>query len=294
MIGFPFDSIVTDWIELGEDRYPVYDRTYTSRQLANINAMFFTNGIMASYLEELAVTVNGMIVTVGYGGCVIRGRFGDQSEEEGRTVLNLETGDSLPRIDTVVAVLDLSISRRNIFIEMRKGTPSSSPTAPSLTRTSSIYELGLANILVPANATSVSQSNVTDTRLDSSRCGLAAPFMSIDTSTFYYQIQSALSEGLSKQQAAADKAMKDLTDATDRAIIFADRLISDIDGQPCGCHTELEQVKQLLYELLGQQDEQYYYVGKTLYVPRTWGSLSDDTLTLTNNARFNEKEIELS
>ena len=280
MISFPWDAIIEGF---GEDGFPIYDRTYTARELRRIYKSFFTNGILADLDEELAVTVNGMIVTVGYGGLIIEGTYGGQTQEEGRKTLNLESGSNLPRIDCIVARWNVNIAAREIELYVVKGTPSSNPQPPALTRSSSVYELGLANILVPANATSVTQSNVTDTRLDSSRCGLATPYMEIDTTSFYNQLQAAISEGLAKHQQQADAQMDRLrkqSDAAidkinnelDRIIFISDRITS---GKPegCGCYEEMQAIKKLLYELLGET-EQYYVVGKTLYPPK--GSMTID------------------
>lgn len=288
--SFPWDSLV---VEMGEDGFPVYDRAYAASDLQEFLEPFFSFGVFINTANAMAVTSNNnMTLTVDYGKCHIRGVIGYINKE--REIVSIEAASSQPRIDTVVLRWDKRLSARSIEVRVLQGTPAAQPQRPQLTRTSTVYELGLADILVNTGSTSILQQNITDTRLETARCGVVTPFITIDVTSFYNKLDAALEEALRKHQAAADKAMKDLTDATDRAIIFADRLISDVDGQPCGCHTELEQVKQLLYELLGQQDEQYYYVGKTLYVPRTWGNLSDDTLTLTKNAQFNEKEIELS
>ena len=54
---------------------------------------------------------------------------------------------------------------------MKDGTAAASPSAPSMTRNSDVYELALAYVNVAANATSVT---VTDKRSDSGVCGWAA------------------------------------------------------------------------------------------------------------------------
>ncbi|MFT8887771.1 MAG: hypothetical protein ABF904_03040 [Ethanoligenens sp.] len=46
------------------------------------------------------------------------------------------------------------------------------PMAPALTRTSDVYEIGIADMLIPAAATLIAANNITDTRLNTSLCGL--------------------------------------------------------------------------------------------------------------------------
>ena len=85
--------------------------------------------------------------------------------------------------------------------ERLTGTPADTPVAPQLTREATVWELGLANILVGAGQEAVTDSAVTDTRLDNDRCGLVAQAMhTIDTSTFYRQIQADLAEFKATEQ----------------------------------------------------------------------------------------------
>ncbi len=83
---------------------------------------------------------------------------------------------SNPRIDRIV--VRLSMVSRSIQLAAVAGTPAASPLAPALTRTSDIYELGIADVLVPAAATSIAANNITDTRLNTSLCGLVNSLVS--------------------------------------------------------------------------------------------------------------------
>ena len=66
----------------------------------------------------------------------------------------------------------LSQVSRNIQLAVVDGTPAATPSAPALTRTSDVYELGIADVLIPAAAISIATNNITDTRLNTSLCGL--------------------------------------------------------------------------------------------------------------------------
>ncbi|MEC1724484.1 MULTISPECIES: hypothetical protein [Bacillaceae] len=98
---------------------------------------------------------------------------------ENTDVLNkpLSTADgSNPRIDRVV--VRLSQITRSIQLAIVTGTPAATPIAPELTRTSDVYELGIADVLVPSAATSISANNIIDTRLNTSLCGLVNSLVS--------------------------------------------------------------------------------------------------------------------
>jgi hypothetical protein len=83
---------------------------------------------------------------------------------------------SNPRIDRVV--VRFSNVSRSIQIAVVDGTPATAPAAPALTRTSDVYELGIADVLVPTAATSIILNNITDTRLNTSLCGLVNSLVS--------------------------------------------------------------------------------------------------------------------
>ncbi|MDA8228446.1 MAG: hypothetical protein M0T74_12265 [Desulfitobacterium hafniense] len=83
---------------------------------------------------------------------------------------------SNPRIDRIVIRLS-QISRR-IQIGLDDRTAAATPEAPALTRTSDIYELGIADVLVPTAATLIVANNITDTRLNTDLCGLVNSLVS--------------------------------------------------------------------------------------------------------------------
>lgn len=193
MISFPFDSQITGTDEAG---LPIYDRASNSEDLARWFYAFFTNGVFAT--DGFTVTVSGLTVTVAPGDCLINGRYG--YEKNNRT-FTIAGGGTQPRIDSVILRLDLSLSARNIELFIKTGTAASNPVPPGLERNEIVWELGIANIYVGSGATSVSAANVTDTRLDNTRCGIVAQAMkTIDTSTYYNQIQADLAQFKTNEQ----------------------------------------------------------------------------------------------
>lgn len=133
-----------------------------------------------------------MTVNVSGGYANIEGAIA--IEEEIRT-LNLEASSSFDRIDRVVLRLNDNIDSRKIDLYIIKGNAEQNPVAPPIIRNDSVYDLSLATIYINANSTSISQSKITDTRLDSNVCGLVAQAVNgIDTSELYKQMMNDLKE----------------------------------------------------------------------------------------------------
>lgn len=84
--------------------------------------------------------------------------------------LNIDVADgSLPRRDRIVLRFDKAKNASEFVV--LKGTPSSNPSAPAITRDSLKYDLGLYTVLVPAASVSVAESHISNTMSDRSVCG---------------------------------------------------------------------------------------------------------------------------
>ena len=77
-------------------------------------------------------------------------------------------------------------------IDVLTGTPAGSPSAPAVTQNKGTrYELALADVLVPRQATQIVYSYITDMR-GSSYCGYVAGLVTeLDTATLFQQWQDA-------------------------------------------------------------------------------------------------------
>lgn len=198
---FPVDSIVT---RLGDDGLPIYDRPYVSADLREVYANFFSNGVFMDDGTALQVTTatGGMNVVVKAGTCHMNGAFGFETVDR---TLQLDAADpNLDRIDTVVARLDLGIDARSIDLFVLNGTPAADPVRRNLTRNETVWELGLADIYIPKGITTISNSRISDTRLETSRCGAVAPFMEFDTTALYDQLKQATADAVDAMQDALD------------------------------------------------------------------------------------------
>lgn len=236
MKSYPFTSQVT----YDEEGLPKYDRAVNSDFLRRVFSNYFSDGIFYQPTNALQVVSDtGMQVAVEPGVCHIRGAMGI---EENRRTLVVQAAEELDRIDTVVARLDLSVAVRSIDLYVVKGTAAESPQAPVLTRDSTTWELGLANLFIAKNTQTISQQRITDTRLDPDRCGLvAAPMGSLDTAPYFSQLTAAIAA----HQEDAQAQIKALQDA-----------IAAVEGDTAW-------MMQDLYDPQGRQQDIFEYADKT-------------------------------
>lgn len=211
MIGYPLDSHVTF-----EDGVPTYDRAITSAPLRKLFNSLFTNGVLLADQTKLRVTYVGdtrvsdtvegdtdtynTVVSAGFGmveGCMklLENYYG----------LHIDISASVnPRIDTIVLRLDDNDSVRACDFYVHEGTPASSPVHPELTRSGGIYEIGLADIYVPAVPSTDNPPTVTDTRLDSTRCGIITSISEVDTTAIWEDFNNLYNSVKNRSQETYD------------------------------------------------------------------------------------------
>ena len=183
--GF-FNSEITGY---DAENMPIFDRAEEASFFAKYFSQFISNGVFpnpSTNMEVLADT--GMQVKVSIGTCFINGHMGWVENAETFTI---EESDTQARIDRVVARLDFD--NREIQCYVKKGTAAGNPVAPVLQRDYDMYEIGLADIRVNANAIEIKQENITDLRLNTDLCGIVAvPLQHVDTTTLFNQYQDWL------------------------------------------------------------------------------------------------------
>lgn len=169
-----------------------HDRTYRAEDWAEYFASFIGNGVFPVPSTGLQVVVdNGMNLLLKAGKAWINGYFYNNTSD---LTITIGTADGqLNRIDRIVVRWDLT--NRIISAEVKSSTYSASPTAPALQRDADIYELALADVYVGAGVTTITQSNITDQRLNTSLCGVVAAVVDqIDTEAFNAQLQAWFAE----------------------------------------------------------------------------------------------------
>lgn len=171
------------------------DRVYFAEDFARHLAKYFTNGIFNNELKVVAN--NDMSITIEAGDANIEGYRYTNTAELQKTIENAD--GTLNRIDNVVIRLDLT--NRLISAQIIKGTFAENPTAPALTRNSTVYDLKLAEVSIAAGVTTITQSMIKDTRFDESVCGVVVSSVkTLDTEEIYEQLYAKFEEYINQTE----------------------------------------------------------------------------------------------
>ena len=161
------------------------ERTYGADDFTAYYRDFFTDGVHPSKATNLQVIANNdMTVTVLNGVGYVDGKFY-------RPVTN--TKIAIPESDTQYDRYDMVVLRcdyitKSVYVDVVRGTAAADPEYPELQRTRSIYDLGLAAIMVKANTSHIAQENITDLRFDANYCGIITNVInSINTTNLFAQ-----------------------------------------------------------------------------------------------------------
>ena len=145
------------------------DITYSAADLAAEKAAYFSDGVLAP--DDFKVSaVDSLTVKIAPGGAVLGGYTYVNSSIGVRAISSAAATKA--RRDLCVLKLDLSI--RAMTVVIKSGMPSDDPQPPALTSTDSVKELALAEIYMPAGASSVNEATVTDLRMLASLRGASA------------------------------------------------------------------------------------------------------------------------
>lgn len=200
MKSFPWTSTANG---LDDDGFPKYDRVSTAEDLQGLFSHFFSTGVATDKDGGMQVVAgSNMNVTVKSGWCCINGTFGIEPDD--RTIALQGSDPTYDRIDTIVARWNKNVDARYIELYAVQGTPAAQPVRPTLNRSASVYEIGLADVFVPAGSSSITQQRITDTRLETGRCGAMTPFVTIDTTGIYDQLKEQVDQNTELIQSAID------------------------------------------------------------------------------------------
>lgn len=168
------------------------DRRYRAEDFRDYFASFVGNGVFPNPSTTLQVISNDdMTVTVKAGKGWINGAIYYNTEN---LILRVDNADGvLNRIDRVILRFDNL--ERNITCKIKKGIFASIPVPQQLQRDMDAYELCLAEIYVGKGDTSVLQSKITDTRLNSELCGIVTQIIKeIDTTELFKKLDGFIEE----------------------------------------------------------------------------------------------------
>lgn len=180
------------------------DRKYDSDSFGEWLMPFFTGGVF--YTDCKVTATAGMTVSMAPGYVNIVNPYQKNAKvrvfkDEELFTLNL-ADQTRPRIDTIV--IERNDNDRQIVAKVVTGTPAAIPVATPPVRSNAIHQLVLAEILVGAGVSSITNANITDKRGDSSVCGLVTSTVyqytfgtteltsgvsELPTGTFYFQYE---------------------------------------------------------------------------------------------------------
>lgn len=171
-----------------------YDRVYLAEQFAAYFASFIGNGIFGQSMQKLEVTAQttpDMTVKVLSGEAWINGWWYRDTDS---FTLSLDVADGvLSRIDAIV--LRWGKQERDMWLQVIKGTASSNPVAPAIRRDADYYDLQLATVSIVKGTVKITQSAISDTRLNNAVCGLVTGVVDqIDTTDLYNQFEAYFNE----------------------------------------------------------------------------------------------------
>ena len=172
----------------------VYDRLYNAEDFTSYLGSLVKNGVLAEPSTSLQVMADsGMTLKVKAGECWINGH---KMVVDADYSITLDAADSaLPRNDAIALRLDMT--NRTMTIVVRKGSPSSTPIFPLPYRSSNMWELFVAMVLVRPNATTISQADISDRRSNTNVCGWVTGLIDqVDTQTLFVQYQDAYNTAL--------------------------------------------------------------------------------------------------
>lgn len=211
--GF-FNSEITGY---DSNNMPVYDRAEEASFFAKYFSQFVGNGVYANpstSMQVIALDEPDMYVRVSAGTCFINGYLGWVENSE---VIEIEEVESQSRIDRIVA--RWSLADRKISIVVLKGEESGSPVAPEITRTSSIYDIALADISITSSSIEITDSMITDLRLDTELCGIVTGVIEqVDTTTLFNQYLTWFKETQAKADSDIEQIEKDYQESLDEAL----------------------------------------------------------------------------
>ncbi len=177
------------------------DRLYNADQMSAIFEGLITDGVYESVANKLAVQPNsGMTIQIATG----RGWFGKRwVNNDSEYTLTIDDSDViLNRYVAVVIKVDDTDAVRDAVPYLKYGAFASFPEKPVMTRTETVKEYCLAYVYVKAGATSITFSDIEDTRGDESVCGWVTGLITqLSTSTLFAQYDAIFKEFMTAETA---------------------------------------------------------------------------------------------
>lgn len=193
------------------------DRVYSAEQISEMFDGLICDGVYNNVGDAMQVVASsGLTVNVSTGRARIKSLWAKLDN-----VYPIIVNAAHATLNRYTAIcLSVDIDNREIKIIARDGTNATQPSKPTPTRNEHSYDLILAYIYMPAGTTKITQSNIEDTRADTSVCGIVSSLVQqLNTQQLFAQYTTAYNEQLEKmnewfvaQQNAFNTWFNDLTE----------------------------------------------------------------------------------
>lgn len=229
------------------------DRAVKAEDWAWYFATFIGNGVFPNSANDglMIKAESGMNISVSPGKAFING-YGYRNSAD--LILNIQTADgAMKRYDRVVLRWDLI--KREIYPEILKGVASENAIPPELTRTSEIYEIALADVLVGKGVTSITITDITDKRYDSDLCGIVTGTVEqIDASTLTAQFNAFFQEYKQKIIKEYNAYINQMTTDYDK---YMDKIETDYNTYITNLDNQNKDYQSRITEYERQQTEEF-------------------------------------
>lgn len=176
-----------------------------------------TKGVYAGAGNAAITAVGGVMqvsVAPGIGWMTDAGGEGICWWFDSTQVVDIDAAEgtgTLDRIDRVIIQWRTVDYADKPELVVLKGTDSSSAVAPALTNNSTLRQISLAKISIPAGTTELTALNIIDERSDPDVCGIVTETVTVDTTTINAQFQAflaAIEEELQELEADSGVELK--------------------------------------------------------------------------------------
>ena len=201
-----------------EKSFPLEDTDYNAED-AQLWMSTRTSGVYSADTNLEVTAAGGMNISVDKGMAWLKiTEFGGiaYGNTDPITFTLAQADGILSRIDRVVIRFDAA--ENEVKAHVKQGALASSPVAPPIEREEGvIFELALADIFVGHGVTSITQTNITDTRTDAELCGIMSDGVTnIPSAQEFEQIFNTIQMLDNRTQTAATTTQMGMMAAADK------------------------------------------------------------------------------
>lgn len=255
-MAFRYGYFDSEIIGVDDEGMPIFDRAETSDLFALLFASLVSDGVLAlpSNCFRVRAAGNGLNLELDPGFGMVKGHFAYNDEVDQLTIA--AAPQQYNRIDRVV--MRCNYLERMVEIIIKTGTEAANPVAPELVRPAAgdYFELCLANIRLSAGQTVITQSNITDTRPDSSVCGYITQLIDhLDTAVLFEQLNTFYQEFVDKSNVSYEQFTQMAADAYAAFTSDITGYIATLKKDSTDAYNNLLNTMNSFYNSLSQQGQ---------------------------------------